>query len=64
MKILLILDSHGLFPGHATHVSTIPVGTRAYIDPDYYESGRVSHKSDVYSFGLVLFKLISSIRQV
>ncbi|KHN20768.1 Putative serine/threonine-protein kinase [Glycine soja] len=50
--------------GHATHVSTIPVGTRAYIDPDYYESGRVSHKSDVYSFGLVLFKLISSIRQV
>ncbi|CAJ1951971.1 unnamed protein product [Sphenostylis stenocarpa] len=47
-------------PDHVTHVSTIPVGTRAYIDPDYYESGRVSDKSDVYSFGVVLLELISS----
>ncbi|XP_029125182.1 LEAF RUST 10 DISEASE-RESISTANCE LOCUS RECEPTOR-LIKE PROTEIN KINASE-like 1.1 isoform X4 [Cajanus cajan] len=36
------------------------VGTRAYMDPDYYESGRVSDKSDVFSFGVVLFELISS----
>ncbi|CAJ1951993.1 unnamed protein product [Sphenostylis stenocarpa] len=49
-------------PDHVTHVTTIPVGTRAYIDPDYYLSGRVSNKSDVYSFGVVLFELISSIR--
>ena len=47
-------------PDYVTHVSTIPVGTRAYIDPDYYDSGRVSDRSDVYSFGVVLFEIISS----
>ncbi|RYR57245.1 hypothetical protein Ahy_A05g022977 [Arachis hypogaea] len=45
-------------PSSVTHVSTMPVGTHAYIDPDYYESGRVSDRSDVYSFGMVLFELI------
>ncbi|KAJ1387749.1 Serine-threonine/tyrosine-protein kinase, catalytic domain [Sesbania bispinosa] len=48
------------FPDFVTHVSTLPVGTHAYIDPEYYQSGRVSDRSDVYSFGVVLFQLISS----
>lgn len=48
------------FPDYVTHVSTLPVGTRAYIDPDYFETGKVSDKSDVYNFGVILFELISS----
>ncbi|KAK2451556.1 LEAF RUST 10 DISEASE-RESISTANCE LOCUS RECEPTOR-LIKE PROTEIN KINASE 1.2 [Trifolium repens] len=47
-------------PDYLTHVSTLPVGTQAYIDPDYFETGRVSEQSDVYSFGVILFELISS----
>ena len=47
-------------PDYVTHVSTNPAGTHAYIDPDYYETGRVSDKSDVHSFGVVLFEIISS----
>ncbi|MCI07081.1 putative serine/threonine-protein kinase, partial [Trifolium medium] len=27
-------------PEYVTHVSTLPVGTRGYIDPNYYETGR------------------------
>ncbi|KAJ1387748.1 Serine-threonine/tyrosine-protein kinase, catalytic domain [Sesbania bispinosa] len=48
------------FPDIVTHISTIPVGTRPYIDPEYYRYGRVCDRSDVYSFGVVLFQLISS----
>ncbi|XP_057750972.1 LEAF RUST 10 DISEASE-RESISTANCE LOCUS RECEPTOR-LIKE PROTEIN KINASE-like 1.1 isoform X2 [Arachis stenosperma] len=43
-----------------THVSTAPVGTPAYIDPENFEFNKVSDKSDVYSYGMVLFQLISS----
>ncbi|XP_020421484.1 probable LRR receptor-like serine/threonine-protein kinase At4g29180 [Prunus persica] len=43
----------------ATHVSTDPKGTFRYLDPQYYNTGKLNKKSDIYSFGIVLLELIT-----
>ncbi|PKI70980.1 hypothetical protein CRG98_008561 [Punica granatum] len=43
-----------------TFITTDPVGTRGYLDPEYCKSRSLTKKSDVYSFGVVLLELITA----
>jgi len=45
-----------------THVSTRPLGTMGYMDPDYFRTNQLTLASDVFAYGVVVLEIVTGQR--
>ncbi|GLJ34944.1 hypothetical protein SUGI_0703160 [Cryptomeria japonica] len=60
----ILQSSNAQYANKDISIETSFAGTLGYIDPDYWETSRVSLNSDIYSFGMLLLNVISGKRHI
>ncbi|KAL5231876.1 hypothetical protein ABZP36_030652 [Zizania latifolia] len=45
--------------GNEAHFTSMPMGTPAYMDPEFFATGELTPQSDTYSFGVTIMRLLT-----